>query len=133
MTWKDKGKFNGGGMEIVYTADWAFQGPDKYRFDINADLNGMKINFLVVVNGNKAWESGFGNTQEMSDEKLETVLNQVYQFNVMSLLPLLKDKEFKLAATGEKKVGDKEALVVVVKRDKRPTVTPSSSTKTPNS
>ena len=32
MTWKDEGKFTGDGFRLPYTADWAFQAPDKYRF-----------------------------------------------------------------------------------------------------
>ena len=32
LTWKDKGKFHGLGTPVPYSADWAFQAPDKYRF-----------------------------------------------------------------------------------------------------
>src|SRR5438445_47718 len=92
MTWKDKGKFTGGGMTADYAGEWAFQIPDKGRFDITVELGGMKINFVGIVNGNKGWESGFGMTQELADEKLEYVQNQIYLLNVTALLPLLADK-----------------------------------------
>jgi hypothetical protein len=62
-------------------------------------------------------------TQEMKDEKLEYVLDQVYHMHVTSLLPLLTEKEFKLATGGEKDVGGKKAAVVKVTRTKRPDVT----------
>jgi hypothetical protein len=122
-TWKDKGTFKGGGIEMQFTGDWAFQGPDKYRFKLNADFMGMKIDFLVVVNGEKAWASGFGQEEEIAGEKLEHTINEVHQLNVMSLQPLLNDKAFKLSVEGDKKVGGKDTKVVKVTREKRPAVT----------
>jgi hypothetical protein len=123
MTWKDKGKFTGGGFEMPYTGDWAFQGPDKYRFAVSGDFNGMKIDIVVIVNGDKAWESGFGKSEEMTGEKKAQTLLEVYQFHVLSLVPLLSDKEFKLSTDGEKSVAGKKTQVVKVTREKRPTVT----------
>lgn len=123
MTWKDKGKFTGGGMSADYTGEWAFQGPDRYRFTVNIEIEGAKIVFAVVINGDKAWESALGQTQEMKGEKLEYVVNQTYALHVATLQPLLTDKAFKLATAGEKDVGGKKASVVKVTRDKRPAVT----------
>jgi hypothetical protein len=122
-TWKDKGMFTGGDFKMPYTGDWAFQGPDKYRFAVSGDFGGMKIDFLVVVNGTKAWESSMGKSQEITGEKLEQTLAEVYQLHVLSLLPLVTDKEYKLTTAGEKDVNGKKAAVVKVARDKKPTVT----------
>ncbi len=123
MTWKDKGKFSAGGMAMAYTGEFAFQGPDKYRFAVTAELEGMNLTFIAIANGAKAWESALGMTQEMSPEKLEYFLDQTYAMNVTSLLPLLADKEFKLATAGEKDVNGKKATAVTVTRDKKPTIT----------
>jgi hypothetical protein len=123
MTWKDKGKFTAAGMAMDYTGEFAFQGPDKYRFVVNAEVEGMKLTFTAVANGAKAYESALGMTQEMTGEKLEYFLDQTHAMNVTSLLPLLADKEFKLATAGEKDVNGKKAAVVTVTRDKKPTVT----------
>jgi hypothetical protein len=59
----------------------------------------------------------------MMGEKLEYFLEQTYAMNVTSLLPLLADKEFKLATGGEKDVNGKKAAAVTVTRDKKPTIT----------
>jgi hypothetical protein len=123
MTWKDKGKFSGGGFELDYTGEWAFQGPDKYRFTVTGDFGGMKVTFTGVVNGSKAWESAMGTTQEVADDKLEYMVNQVYHLNIISLLPLLADKDYKLATASEKDVGGKKAVGVKVTRDKKPDIT----------
>jgi len=123
ISWKDNGKFSGGGMSMPYTGDFYFQWPDKYRFAVSADLEGMKLTFTAIANGNKAWESALGMTQEMTGEKHEYFMNQVHTLGITSLLPLLKDKEFKLATAGEKEVDGKKTLLVKVTRDKKPTVT----------
>jgi hypothetical protein len=123
MTWKDKGKFTAGGFEMEYTGDFAFQGPDKYRFVVKGDFGGMTITFTAVTNGNKAWQAAMGMVEEITGDKLEYVVNQTYHLHVTSLLPLLTDKEFKLATAGEKDVGGKKAVGVKVTRDKKPTLT----------
>jgi outer membrane lipoprotein-sorting protein len=123
FTWKDKGKFSGGGFSMPYTGDFAFQGPDKYRFAVTGDVEGMKLTFTAVANGEKAWESALGMTQEITGEKLEYVVGQVHVLRVTSLLPLLSDKEFKLATAGEKDVNGKKAAGVTVTRAKKPAVT----------
>jgi hypothetical protein len=123
MTWKDKGKFTAAEMSMAYTGDFAYQGPDKYRFSVNADIEGMKLTFTAIANGAKAWESMSGMTQEMKDEKLEYFLDQTYQFHVTSLLPLVTEPGFKLATAGEKDVNGKKAALVTVTRDKKQPVT----------
>lgn len=123
MTWKDKGKFTGGGFEMEYTGEFAFQGPDKYRFTVKGDFGGMAITFTAVTNGDKAWAAAMGMVEEMSADKLEYMINQTYHMNVISLLPLLTDKDFKLATAGEKDVGGKKAVGVKVTRDKKPAFT----------
>src|SRR5262245_64392056 len=65
MTWKDKGKFTGGGMEMTYAGDWAVQLPDKYRFAIKIKFGEMDIDFTHVTNGDKAFESAAGMTQDV--------------------------------------------------------------------
>src|SRR5262245_8107534 len=59
MTWKEKGKFSAGGMELAYTGDWAVQLPDKYRFVIKASFGGQDIELKFALNGDKAYESAF--------------------------------------------------------------------------
>jgi outer membrane lipoprotein-sorting protein len=122
-TWKDKGKFTGGGFELEYTGDFAFQSPDKYRFAIDGEFGGMKVTFTVVANGNKAWESAMGQTQEVEGDKLDYIVNQTYHLNVTTLLPLLSDAGYQLATAPEKDVDGKKAVGVKVTRDKKTPIT----------
>jgi hypothetical protein len=123
MTWKDKGKFTGGGFDVLYTADWAFQAPDKYRFVFVGTIGDAKITLTVVVNGEKAWGNDGAKTEEFTGEKLEQVCNEAYQFRVTALTPLVTDKGFALATAKGKDVAGKPTVAVKVTHDKKPPMT----------
>ena len=100
-----------------------FQAPDKVRFSFAGEFGGMKMSIVVVTNGDKTWGAAMGRVADFEPEKREYTVNQTYHLHVLKLLPLVADKDFKLAAAGEKDVGGKKAAGVRVTRDKRPTVT----------
>jgi hypothetical protein len=121
-TWKDKGTINLMGQKLDYTANWIYQAPDKYRFELSMEVMGQKIDVIQGTDGAKAFESVLGMNTELEDEKLEHAKLEAYQFWVMNLNPLLKDKKFKLKTLGAKKIGDRETVGVQVDRQGRPDV-----------
>ena len=123
QTWKEKGKFTGGGFALEYTSDWAFQGPDKYRFAMAGEFGDVKIAITAVVNGEKAWQTDGTKTEEITGEKLEQTRNEVYHLWVTTLTPLVREKGFALATAKGKDVAGKPAVGVTVTRDKKPAVT----------
>ena len=120
-TWKDKGVFNFMGQKMDYQADWIFQAPDKYRFELNMEAMGQKIQVKMGLDGTKAFESALGMQRAIEGDKLDYVKSEAYQYWIMSLNPLIKDKEFKLKLLGDSKVGDRAAVGVQVDRAGRPT------------
>lgn len=123
MTWKEKGKFTGGGFEVPYDSEWAFQGPDKYRFVMSGTIGEAKIAITVVANGEKAWETDGKQVQEITGEKLDYVRSEVYQLWVGSLTPLVSEKGFTLATAKGKDVDGKPTVAVKVTRDKHVAIT----------
>lgn len=123
LTWQESGKFTGGEFALDYTASWAFQGPDKYRFTMNAKLGEMKLTVSAVVNGEKAWQSDGKMVEEIKGDKLEYTQNEVYALWVTGLSPLVTEKGFKLATAKGKDVDGKAAVAVTVSREKRPDIT----------
>lgn len=121
-TWKDKGKFSGGGMTSEYAGEWAFAGPDKYHFTLTMTVGEQKLEFAVIANGDKAWESGLGMSRAVEGEKLDYVKGEVYQMWVLSLVPLVKHEKFHLKPLPEIKIGDAAAVGVEVTRKGKPTV-----------
>lgn len=120
-TWKDKGTLNFMGQKMDYQANWLFQAPDKYRFELNMELMGQKVEIKMGLDGTKAFESALGMQRAIEGDKLDYVKTEAYQFWIMTLHPLVKDKEFKLKVLGDAKVGDRAAVGVQVERAGRPT------------
>lgn len=122
MSWKDRGTLIGGGFSMTYSGTWTYQAPDKYRSDVHGDVAGMKVHFTMVVNGKRAWEDDFGQTTELTGEKLEQILDQVHEFRVLSLAPLLHDSSLKLATAGEKEIKGETAVRIKVTSEKKPPI-----------
>jgi len=113
-TFKLKGKFYGMSDDGTdYTGEFALQGRDKMRFEINAEAGGMTFKFVQVINGDKGWVQAMGNTQEMDKDALAEAKEGMYAGRVTALAGLA-DKGFKFAPLGEVKVGDRPAIGVRV-------------------
>jgi hypothetical protein len=119
--WKVKGTMQVMGMKLPYTADYSFQLPGKFRFDVEADIMGMKIAITAITDGKTCWESAMGMTRVMEEKKGEAFLHNVYVMSLSSLLPL-KEKECTLAVSGEEKVDGKPAIGVLVSKKGKPDV-----------
>jgi outer membrane lipoprotein-sorting protein len=117
MTWKEKGTLAFMGQKLEYTSDWTVQFPDKCRFVMKADFGGMKVDIIVSSNGTKAWESAAGQSREMEAEKLGTFKQEIYQLWVLSLIPLVKEKGFRLSEIPGKDVSGKPAVGIRIEKE----------------
>lgn len=109
-----KGKFTleRGGKTENTTVDVSWQGLGKYRADVDEDLNGMSVKFLLVLNGDKSWINFKGSTQEVP--RKSQPFHLIYALRGPSMLPSLRGKEFKLSPLGEVKIDDKSAVGLLV-------------------
>lgn len=123
MTWKDTGAVTIGGMKIDYAADFAFRSPDALRFEMTAEVMGMKFKITHVINGDRVWDGMDGKIEEVKDEKKDHSKGMAYQLWVVSMVPLNHDPAFKLSTVVGKKVNDKPTTGVLVERKDRPVVT----------
>ena len=106
-TWVSKGTYYGMGDGIQYTANYALQAPDKFRFEVEGGF------MTMVVDGDKGWMQMMGETREMNKDELAQQKEERYAFAVSSLTPL-KGGDYKLSPLGETKVVDKPAIGVKV-------------------
>lgn len=114
QTFKFKGKSYAQGEGQEFTGDWAIQPPDKVRFQINLDINGMKITFTQVFNGKEGWTKINDQTVDFDKDAVEEAKEQLYSAAVESLVPLVKEKGFELSVVGDVKVHDQPAVEVLV-------------------
>jgi outer membrane lipoprotein-sorting protein len=113
-SWKGKGKFYAlGGQGLDYTAEWAFQGPKKYRVAIDAEIGGQKVQQILVINGDKGWVKINDLLMDMNKETLEEQQEQVFINWVTFVMPAaLLDKSFELSLLGEMEVDKRPAVGV---------------------
>jgi hypothetical protein len=118
-TWKGKGKHFGMGEGIEFITESAMALPERLRSATDFEVQGMKIQFVMVINGDKGWTKANDVVEEMAADMLAEEKAGMYASWVATLAPLLKDKAFELAPLGEGKVGDKPVLGVKVSRKDR--------------
>ena len=114
LHFKGKGKFYGMGDAIDYIGEWNIQPPDKFRVQINFEVNAMKITFLMVFDGKKGWRKINDETMELNEDEVAEGREDQYAGLVDMLIPLIKDKGFELSSLGEAKVEDQAAVGVRV-------------------
>jgi hypothetical protein len=97
MTFKSKGKLYGMGEGTDYTGEGAIQPPDKIRFQIDFEANGMKVALVFVFDGKQVWLKINDNTIEVDEDAVVEVKEDFHAGRVETLVPLVKDKRFELS------------------------------------
>ena len=116
---KIKGAVHVSGLDIDFTGEISFQQPDKSRAVIEGTVMGTNFKSTRVVNGDKGWiDDLLGGTQSMRDMSKEELAEERESQNANSIarLAVLTDKAYTVSTVGESKVGDKEAVGILVKR-----------------
>lgn len=105
---------------ITYTGESFVQMPGKFREVLQMDINGTPVTQTVVLNDGKCWINVNGMNVDLGDTLTKEMKEEMHARRAMSLLPLLNTKDFELAALGETKVGDDEAIGIKVSaKDRR--------------
>jgi hypothetical protein len=118
FTFKMKGKWYGMGDGIDYTGEVVVEVPDKSRVKIDTGVGDMKFTIINVSNGDKVWTKFNDQTTAVDDkDQIKEAKEERYADRVQSLLPLVKEKGFKLEALGEVKVDGKPAVGVRVSHE----------------
>jgi hypothetical protein len=113
VTAKCKGTFHGLGAAAAFTGEFAFQGPDRSKFDIETEADGQKFRLVVVLAGRQGWVKVNDDTEEQDEDDLAEAREEAYAEWVATLMPL-KDKKFRLAPLGEVAVAGRPALGIKV-------------------
>jgi hypothetical protein len=114
LTWKAKGTLTFGENTSEFTSQTTAQGLDRSRGEFEGDFGGNKFKGITVIAADKGWRKFGDMGMEMDADALANEKRNLYlQLIPITLLPL-KEKDFKVEAAGEEKVGDAAALVIKV-------------------
>lgn len=122
-TWKEKITLNAAGQAVDLDTEWTVRAPDKLRLQMTVVVQGITLDLLAVVNGERMWFLVNGQLQEGGGPQLAEVLGEMNRMWATSLTPLLADDVFQLSTAKEKAVNGRPAAGVAVRNWKRPDVT----------
>jgi hypothetical protein len=105
--------------ELMFTHEGSVLGSDKFRYEFELDIQGNKIPEVFVLNGDKGWISIAGKTMVMPKDTVEAFRDVSYAVQLATLPTQLKSKGVELSALGELKVGDRQAVGLLVKQKDR--------------
>jgi hypothetical protein len=113
---KAKANIQDGNQQVAATIDVAWQGLDKYRFTVAADLGGMAKNMIVVIDAGKGWAKDLDRhmTKDAPAEAPPLIAAVLYALRMPHLLPALLDKDVKLTPLAEAQIDGRAALGVTV-------------------
>lgn len=111
---QEKAKFTRdiGGQSLTVTTDSLLSLPDRVKATTEAD--GQRPASTTIISGAKGWASVAGQTRELSAEQVKIQKERLLGDYLLTLTPLLKDKNLTLSPLGEIKVNDRPALGVKV-------------------
>jgi hypothetical protein len=101
-------------LSVPVVHDIVLQLPGQLKTAYRFQVKDKEFTVIQVVNGDKAWRSDNGQTQEAKGPMLTHMREGLYAFEVETLLPLLKDKSYTLGLLNEIKVQDRPAVGVKV-------------------
>ncbi|MCI0637579.1 MAG: hypothetical protein L0Y72_32330 [Gemmataceae bacterium] len=114
MRFKGHGTLEANNVVGRFTVDNVNRLPDRSKFTMVLEINDANIDVAQSFDGKKAWSKIGEQVEELDDERLAEQAARAYHWRVTSLVPLLKDKNFKLSPLGETKVKDRAAVGVRV-------------------
>jgi hypothetical protein len=104
--------------DLKFSAEWYVMGTTHSKLTVDADVNGMIIRIIKVMNGDKGWQKlGDAATMPLNADDLAEEKATIYAHHVTTLLPL-KEKGVTLSSLGELKVGDQTLVGLRATRDK---------------
>lgn len=118
-TTKSKGKVHVQAMEIDFTSTYITQQPNQTWLEVTVEVAGQSFTFLQGFDTDKGWKKFMDKVTDMDKDALKEAREQMYSQSLVRLLPL-KGKDVTLKPLGDAKVGEQEAVgILVTKKDHR--------------
>jgi hypothetical protein len=111
---RTRGSVDFNGVYVAFTSEAVAQLPGQMKNSLELTIHGQRVTARQVLNGDKAWLSALGETQELPAEVVAEMKESLYAAAVQSLTPLLNEQGYTLALLGPAKVRGREAVGVKV-------------------
>jgi hypothetical protein len=119
---KSAGQMTVAGKEVPFAEEHTAQLPLRWKRETEMRAGEQKLRVLLVVNGDKGWQSAGGAVLDLGAERLRELREDGYAQWLTTLLPLTKDPALQIAPLPEVKVNGEPAAGVKVSSKGRPDV-----------
>ncbi len=99
---------------VPFKDEMAAQLPDRLRSFVDVGEGDQKVLVLLVINGDKGWQSAGGAVMELTKERLGELREEAYIMWLSTLAPLKKDTSFNLVPAPDVKINGRPAAGVKV-------------------
>jgi len=99
---------------VPFKDEMAAQLPDRLRSFVDVGEGEQKVLVLLVINGDKGWQSAGGAVMELTKERLGELREEAYIMWLSTLAPLKKDTSFNLMSAPDVKINGQPAAGVKV-------------------
>jgi hypothetical protein len=123
FTCKTKGTLEVGGQKIELSGEWSAQAMNRYRWELEVQVEGRSRNGLLILDGDKGWLKGdTDKAQELPKEIGPFLRSEFRLVRLAQRLPGLTEKGVTLSPLGELKIDGKPALGLKVAQKGQPDV-----------
>ena len=124
-TFKCSGSVAVDGHTMAFTGTWSLQLPDKYRAELEMQMDGIKEGGTLVVNGDKAWAQEAnqnGNAKEAPEEVMSVIKGDFSAIHLAHSLVPLTETIWMLASLGATKIDKTAAYGIKIARKGYPDI-----------
>jgi hypothetical protein len=111
-----KGVMNFFGQQLPFNDELIVQLPERWRWVLNGGSAGQKVQILLVINGQKGWQSVNGQVVEVPKDRLADLREEGYVLWLTTLISLKRETGFDLTVLPDARVNDRPAAGIKVAR-----------------
>jgi len=108
------GQMTVAGQDVVFACEYTARLPQRWRRHEVLRVGDQALHVLVVVNGDRGWQSSGGAVTTIAPERLKELREDAYAQWLTTLLPLKKESSLQLVPLPETKVNGEPAVGVKV-------------------
>src|SRR5262249_34314589 len=122
VTLKGKGMVHAPNEEGTFTVEGTVRGLDRFRLDLDVNINDGMQKLLIVFNSDKGWGKFGDRTEDLPAEAIPLVKAELHAIRMAQMLTPLKDKGIKLSPRGEMKSAGRAGVGIKIVKKALPDV-----------
>jgi hypothetical protein len=117
---KGSGVLTAFGKDMPFSDELQAALPDRLHFSVEAGSAPNVAHIILIVNKGQGWQDNGSSASDLTDERVNEMLEEARVLEAMSLTPLMKDSANQFSLLKEARVNDVPAVGVLIKNKSHP-------------